>query len=159
MRTPLFASIAGYVFAGLVLAGLVLAGSVFAAPAALAGNPPAEHRYLPYTGSVPACTDDAVLGRIQSRFAQKESEYWNSSLTIAGYDRFHELGYRTEGRSFIPRRYCTARVLMSDQRYRQVSYQIGEGLGIIGWGFGVDFCVSGLDRNLAYAPACRVVQH
>ncbi|MBV8473029.1 MAG: hypothetical protein JO107_13205, partial [Hyphomicrobiales bacterium] len=31
---------------------------------------------------------------------------------------------------------------------------IGENLGIIGWGYGVEWCVVGLDRNLAYAPEC-----
>ena len=146
MRAPLLASIIGCVL-------------VFTSGIANAGNPPAEQRFLPYSGNVPSCTDEAVLNRIQSRFSQKESEYWHSSLAIASYDRVRQLSLRSEGRSFIPRRYCTARVMMSDQRYRQVSYQIGEGLGIIGWGFGVDFCVSGLDRNWAYAPACRVVQH
>lgn len=151
MRAPLLASIIGCV--------LVFTGGLLTSGIASAASPPAEQRYSPYSGNVPSCTDEAVLNRIQSRFSQKESEYWHSSLAIASYDRVRQLGLRTEGKSFIPRRYCTARVMMSDQRYRQVSYQIGEGLGIIGWGFGVDFCVSGLDRNWAYAPACRVVQH
>lgn len=146
MRAPLFS---------LVLGSALLLG----AGLAHAGAPPAEKRFLAYSGAVEACDDAAVLSKIQSRFAQKESEYWHSSLTIQSYDRVHQLGFRSEGKAFIPRRYCTARVMLSDHKYRQVSYQIEENLGMIGFGFGVDFCVSGLDRNLAYAPACRVVQH
>ena len=29
---------------------------------------------------------------------------------------------------------------------------------MIGWGYGVEWCVVGLDRNLAYAPACSVLR-
>jgi len=37
-----------------------------------------------YTAEVPLCEDDQVLARVQSRFAQKEREYWNSELKIIG---------------------------------------------------------------------------
>ena len=46
------------------------------------------------------------------------------------------------------------RALDSNDKSRTVIYDIGEGLGIIGLGYGVEWCVVGLDRNLAYAPAC-----
>ncbi len=29
---------------------------------------------------------------------------------------------------------------------------------MIGWGYGVEWCVVGLDRNLAYAPACSALR-
>jgi len=29
---------------------------------------------------------------------------------------------------------------------------------MIGWGWGVEWCVVGLDRNLAYAPSCSVLR-
>ena len=37
-------------------------------------------------------------------------------------------------------------------------YNIGEDLGIIGYGYGVEWCVVGLDREFAYAPSCRVLR-
>ena len=91
---------------------------------------PAEQRYAPYSGVVPACDDPGVLGQISDRFAQKESEYWNSSLQIGSYDRVREIGFRANGLSYIPRRYCIARALDSNGKSRTVIYDIGEGLGM-----------------------------
>ena len=125
---------------------------------------PAEERYQPYTGQLPLCTDPGVLGTIQQRFAEKESGYWNSALQIVAYDRFRETGYRRNGFDYIPRRYCSARAYLNDGRARQVTYWVGENLGTIGWGltfapgWGVEWCVDGLDRNRAYGPACRAAR-
>ena len=118
----------------------------------------AEHRYRAFSGQVSTCDDTGILGDIQSRFNQKESGFWNSSLTILSVDHIRETGLRNHGASFIPYRYCAARALMSDQSYRSIAYAIGEHLGMIGWGNGVHFCVEGLDRNLSYAPNCRSVR-
>ncbi len=61
---------------------------VFAASAHAAGIiVPAEERYSPYTGVLPACDDPGVLSTISDRFAQKEAEFWNSSIRLAGFDR------------------------------------------------------------------------
>ena len=82
----------------------------FAASAQAAGIiVPAEERYTPCTGVLPACDDPGVLSRITDRFAQKEAEYWNSSIRLAGFDRVQEIGYRANGVAYIPRRYCIAR--------------------------------------------------
>ncbi len=118
---------------------------------------PAEQRYAAYSANLPACDDPGVLARISDRFAQKESEYWDSPLQIGGYDRIQEIGFRANGLGYIPRRYCVARALDSDSKERTVVYDIEESLGIIGWGYGVEWCVVGLDRNLAYAPACTAL--
>ncbi len=137
----------------------LLALFALAAPASAAGIiVPAEQRYHPFAGDLPACGDPAVLERISTRFEQKESEYWRSKLQIGGYDRIRQISLRGNGLAYIPRRYCTARVVMNDHRRRSVVYAIGEDLGIIGWGFGVEWCVVGLDRNLAYAPGCSAVR-
>ena len=132
----------------------------FAANAALA-RPlvPAEKRNRPFTAVLPACDDAGVLGTITSRFQQKESEYWNSALEIKEFDRIRESGFRSNGKDFIPRRYCTARAGMSDLRKRLLVYTVIERAGIIGWSYGVEWCVDGLDRNNAYAPACRAERH
>ncbi len=119
---------------------------------------PAEQRYAAYSADLPACDDPGVLARISDRFAQKESGYWNSPLQIGGYDRVREIGFRANGLGYIPRRYCVARALGNDSREHTVVYDIEESLGMIGWGYGVEWCVVGLDRNLAYAPACGVLR-
>jgi hypothetical protein len=119
---------------------------------------PAERRYIPYDGVLPACDDPAVFERIQGRFHDREAEFWNTGLEILGFEKVKEIGYKTNGEDYIPRRYCTARAYLNDEKSHQVSYSINEDLGIIGFGFGVEWCVGGLDRNDAYAPDCKMAR-
>jgi len=139
----------------LVLAALLCFGATVRAQQF---STPAEQRFSPYDEKLPNCDNSWVTGRISDRFQQKESQYWNSALTIESYDRFREIGFRANGVSFIPRRYCIARVMMSDHKERTVIYDVQEDLGIIGWDYGVEWCVIGLDRNNAYSPACSVLR-
>ena len=69
-----------------------------------------------------------------------------------------EIGFRANGVAYIPRRFCMAEATMSDHHVRQVVYQVEEWTGFSGYGDGVEWCVVGLDRNLAYAPACSVLE-
>ena len=129
------------------------------APARAAGVVvPNAERNAPFSETLPACDDAGVLHRIRDRFAQKESEYWSSSLTLGEIDRIAEIGYRANGLAYIPRRYCVARAQLNDLKPRNVIYAIQEDLGIIGIDYGVEWCVVGLDRNLAYAPGCQAVR-
>jgi hypothetical protein len=120
---------------------------------------PAERRYLPYDGMLPGCGDPAVFERIQGRFHDREAEFWKTGPEILGFDDVREIGYKTNGEDYIPRRYCVARAYLNDEkRFHQVFYSISEDLGIIGFGFGVEWCVSGLDRNDAFAPNCKMAR-
>ncbi len=119
---------------------------------------PAERRYIPYWNEVPGCDDPAVFERIQSRFHDREAEFWDTGLEIAAFYEPAELGYKTKGLDYIPRRYCRARAYLNNATWHPVFYSIGEDLGIIGFGFGVIWCVEGLDRNYAYAPHCQMVR-
>lgn len=119
---------------------------------------PAEKRYYDYDGQLPACDDTEVLGTISARFARKESEYWNTSLQIVSYDRVQLLAARPWGLDHIPRNFCTARALLNDQSYHEVSYSVAQDLGVIGYGTGVEWCLRGLDRDLSYAPACQLAR-
>lgn len=132
--------------------------SVVAFEAAARDIVPAEERIVPFSGDVPACDDPAVLGRIMHRFADRETSFWQSSLTIQGFDRIRDIAMRPWGADFIPRRYCSAQAWMSDGRKRVTYYSVREGLGPIGIGYDVQWCVTGLDRNLAYAPWCRAAR-
>lgn len=110
---------------------------------------------LPYTGILPACDDGFALARIQRAFDDQESDYWQSGLAIESFSRVRETGLRSNGASYIPRRYCAARALFNDGRERKVVYELGEDLGFLGMGFGVAWCVEGLDRNHVFSPNCK----
>jgi hypothetical protein len=91
--------------------------------------------------------------------SEREAEFWNTDLEIIGFDDMREIGYKTNGEDYTRRRYCIARAFLNDEKTpRQVSYSISEDLGIIGFGFGVEWCVSGLDRENAHAPHCKMAR-
>lgn len=118
---------------------------------------PAEERLFPFDGDIPGCQDASVLERVSTQFAEKEAKFWNSSLTIVSYERIARTAWRPWGLDYYPRRFCSAVATTSDGVRRKVDYSVREGLGLIGANWGVEFCVHGLDRNLAfaYATACR----
>lgn len=147
-------------FLGTAAAGLSVA------PAGARSLVPAEERYQPFAGAVPACDDPAVLSSLQSRFAGKEANYWSEDIHIVGFDDVRQTGLRNWGMDHIPRRYCAA-IAITDETApkaglvgrvppkRKVIYNIIENGGFAGYGWGVEFCVQHHDHNAAYAPACR----
>lgn len=110
-----------------------------------------------YDGDLPGC--EAALDTIASRFSQKEAGFWNSALAITGFDKVREIAFRPWASDSIPRRFCTARAMVSDGKLRTVNFSIIEDGGFAGFGMGVEWCVVGLDRNWAYNPACRMARH
>ena len=129
---------------------LVLAGAATARPLV-----PAEERDQPYSGNLRACADAGALGYIKGQFVSREAEYWHSGLSIVGFDNVHEIGMRSNGLDYIPRRYCEARAIMSDNKVRPVTYSIDEAGAGIGFSDNVVWCVTGLDRDNSFAPACQ----
>ena len=120
---------------------------------------PNEYRFAPFSNDLPRCDDPSVLDRIRERFAQKESEFWHSSLTLGVADRIAEIGYRSNGSAYIPRRYCVARMWIDNRRKVQVNYQVQADLGIIGWGYGVEWCVVWLrSQPCPTLPSCTVLR-
>ena len=111
-----------------------------------------------YDGVLPPCDSPAALDTIASRFAQKEGRFWNSNLTIQGYERIRETAFRPWAPNTIPRRFCSALALVSDGLKHPVHYSIAETTGMIGASWGVEWCVVGLDRNWAYSPACKMAR-
>ncbi|HMN74097.1 MAG TPA: hypothetical protein PKA55_19725 [Rhodoblastus sp.] len=144
-------------FAAILALGATL--PFLAPPAHARPMTPAERRDLPLSADMPGCADPMVLARISSRFDAREGEYWDSGLSIAGFDRVAEIGYRSNGLDYVPRRYCTARAIFSDGGARKVTYAIASDLGWLGvLGYGVEWCVDGLDRNRAYGANCRAAR-
>src|ERR1700709_2424415 len=130
--------------------GALLGLSVFG-DAAQAANPLELNFWLSgprYDGRVAEC--ERALGTITSQFQEKESTYWNSSLTITAYGRIHETAFRPWQSDNIPRRYCTADVMLSDGKMRTVHYAIVEDGGFAGFGQGVAWCVTGLATHCAH---------
>jgi hypothetical protein len=121
---------------------------------------PSEERIFPFDANIPGCQDSGVLEKVATQFAEKEAKYWNSSLTIVAYDHVERSAWRPWGLDFYPRRFCSATATTSDGIRRKVDYSVRESLGIIGATWGVEFCVHGLDRDLAYAyaTACRMAR-
>lgn len=141
------------------LAPVFIAAFVSAVPSLHASEiVPAEKRIIPYVASLPVCADPGVLSAVSSAFAEKEAQFWKSNLTIVAYDRIQPVAWRPWGLDMIPRRYCTASATVSDGRRRKVDYSVREDLDFIGSGWSVEWCVTGLDRNLAYSPGCRMAR-
>jgi hypothetical protein len=109
-----------------------------------------------YDGAVPAC--ESGLDTIVSRFAEKEGQFWNSGLQILGFEKVRETAFRPWAEGTIPRRFCSATAMVSDGRKTPVHYSIGEDTGFAGATWGVQWCVTGLDRNWAYNPRCKMAR-
>jgi hypothetical protein len=111
-----------------------------------------------YDAVVPLCDDPGVIGQISSKFAHKEGEFWNSALGIVGVDRIRESAFRPWAAQTIPRRFCSGIAHISDGTKRPMHYSINETGSWLGVGWGIEWCVVGLDRNWAYNPACRMAR-
>ncbi len=111
-----------------------------------------------YSGRLPACDNSLALAKIKLRFWQKELKFWNSNLRIMDFDAVQETAYRPWASDTIPRRFCSARALLSDGVWRPVHYLIGEDFAMIGAYWDVEWCVVGVDRNWANNPACRMMR-
>lgn len=106
----------------------------------------------------PGCADEAQLATLSRAFAEKESRFWNSNLTIVRYAEIRRVAENPWGQNNIPRRYCTAKATLSDGRTRVVDYAIIEDHRIIGSGPSVEWCVNGLDRGRSFDPSCRMAR-
>jgi hypothetical protein len=116
---------------------------------------PAERREVPFDAAIPGCTDPLVLYVISDEFATRESRFWNSALRIVGFERVAQTGWRPWGLDFIPRRFCSGVVTVSDGQRRRIDYSIREDQGFIGATWGTEWCVTGMDRHYAFAPQCK----
>jgi hypothetical protein len=111
-----------------------------------------------YDALLPPCGDSWVLSTIRSRFATKEGRFWNSDLSIVEIGEVKQVAFRPWAEATVPRRWCSGKALVSDGRWRPVHYAIIEDAGMIGWKWGVEWCVVGIDRNWAYNPACKMAR-
>jgi hypothetical protein len=111
-----------------------------------------------YDRDMPPCDYAPALNRIAYLFHTKEAHYWNSELTIVGIEDIHETAVLPWAAQSIPRRFCSGMALINDGKRHAIYYSIGEDTGIIGMDWGVNFCVTDLDRDWAYNPSCRAAR-
>ena len=111
-----------------------------------------------YDRVIPTCDNAQALDRIIANFRTKEYRFWNSELRIIGIEDIRENAELPWGAQSIPRRFCSGTALINDGARHPIYYSIAEGTGMIGMDWGVNFCVTGLDRDWAYGPACRAAK-
>jgi hypothetical protein len=111
-----------------------------------------------YDHPLPPCNYPAALDRIIGDFHIKEARFWNSRLQIVGIENIQQTALLPWAAQSIPRRFCSGIAVVNDGARHAIFYSIAEDTGMIGIDWGVNFCVVGLDRNLAYGPACRAAR-
>lgn len=111
-----------------------------------------------YDRDMPACDYPPALDRIIGNFHTKEARFWNSELQIVGIENIHQTAELAWAAQSVPRRFCSGTAVISDGARRPIYYSIAEDTGMIGMDWGVNFCVVGFDRNMAYGPACRAAR-
>jgi hypothetical protein len=111
-----------------------------------------------YEGVVPPCHYPDALSKISSRFNQRENNYWVTDLKILTFERIRETAFRPWAANTIPRRFCSGMVEISDGSKHVIHYSIAEDTGVVGMIWGVEWCITGLDRNWAYNPACKMAR-
>lgn len=111
-----------------------------------------------YSRDMPRCDSPAALHEIMNNFRTKEARFWNSDLKIVGIEDMRETAYLPWAAQSIPRRFCRGTALINDSTRHPIYYSIATDTGMIGMGWGTEFCVVGLDRNWAYNPVCRAAK-
>jgi len=111
-----------------------------------------------YEGVLPPCDYPDALIKISSRFNNRENDFWASDLEIIQFEKIRETAFRPWAANTIPRRFCSGIVEISDGSKRVIHYSIAEDTGMTGLGWGVEWCVVGLDRNMAYSPHCKMAR-
>ena len=110
-------------------------------------------------GALPsACDDSGTLNRIVRRFGWAERTQWNRGFEIQSIDNPRPSGHRFAEPGLVVRDYCVADSVMTNGSFYPVYYTIEHGLGFVGIGRYVDFCVPGLDPWQVHDGDCRTVR-
>lgn len=137
---------------------------LFAVALALAGGMAAARAADPVAVAIDSpgiCANQAVLGRISSRFHHQVHHVPHlARVAITDFHRIRESRHqpRVAGERPIDRRYCHAKAELSSGVSRDVWYVIERPMSFAGIGSNVEFCVSGFDRWNVYDGRCRVLR-
>jgi hypothetical protein len=111
-----------------------------------------------YDREMPPCDYPPALDRIIGDFRTKEARFWNSQLQIVGIENIQQTAVLPWAAQDIPRRFCSGTAVVNDGGRHAIFYSIAEDTGFVGATWGINFCVVGLDRSMAYGPACRAAR-
>lgn len=104
------------------------------------------------------CARAAALARIQRIFAWAERTQWHRGFVMASIGNPRPSGHPYAEPGMVQRDYCVADSIMTDGSAHRVYYAIERGLGFVGLGSEVDFCVPGLDPWHVHDGDCRTVR-
>ena len=107
---------------------------------------------------LPGCDDASVLSTLSGRQAWAEANTWKDGVTIAALERVGERRLVTEGFSAIDRRYCVAHAELTSARPTTLYYVVSAGEGFAGYGWNVEFCLSGHDPYRVYGADCKILK-
>lgn len=108
---------------------------------------------------VPLCADAGLAGRVVDRFNEVERTYWNGQNTMVALAGMVQNGFHPARDDKVARRWCRGTALFADGVRRPIVLELSADTGFVGIGYGLSYCVQGLDRHFAYAPSCRVLRH
>ncbi len=138
------------------LAALALLFGLNSAQAADFGNAAASPTVIHDDDT--ACAGFGVLGHIKSHYAYAERHVLHRGFVIASIDNPRPSGHPYAEPGWVKRDYCQADAVMSDGSAHPVFYVVEHGLGFVGIGHDVDFCVPGLDPWHVHDGDCRTVR-
>ncbi|MCX5493244.1 hypothetical protein OSH11_00855 [Kaistia dalseonensis] len=110
-------------------------------------------------GRVPLCDDPSVTNDITKRVNWANDVTWKTGLSIGDFQRIDQTSFKPGYPGLIDRRFCHARVAVSDGREANVYYLIEERQGFASIGWGVEFCIPGQDPWRVYDGNCRTLRN
>ncbi len=105
-----------------------------------------------------ACGDSGILNHIKGRFAWAERNTWHRGFVMATIGNPRPSGHPYLEPGLVKRDYCEADSVMSNGTAYPVFYVVEHGLGFVGLGRNIDFCVPGLDPWHVHDGDCRTVR-
>ncbi|WP_068315212.1 hypothetical protein [Polycladidibacter hongkongensis] len=148
MRTPIFTI--AFLSATIVVP---LAGHELHAADMPANTPQLSKEY----SNLPACADESVARAVARQISRADTFYYNGRTLQQVYHPADQ-GLERYPESSITRRNCSATALLSDGSTYPLFYRIVEDQGIFGISWGVEACLSGLDKFHVYNAACRSIR-
>lgn len=127
-----------------------------------AGTPALAADFVsPSIVSAPAdydCAGANALARIKHIFAWADRNTWHRGFVISEIGNPRPSGHPYAEPGLVQRDYCMADAVMTDGTSRPVYYVVEHGLGFVGLGSDIDFCVPGLDPWHVHDGDCRTVR-
>ena len=128
--------------------------AITAGASALAADMPSS--YGPIEANI--CSRGDALDDIMGDFAWAERRQWHRGFVMQSLENPRPSGHHFNEPGLVKRDYCVADAMMDNGMQFPVYYAIEHGLGFVGLGSNVDFCVLGLDPWHIYDGHCRTVR-